>query len=353
MTRTQILALSAAATLAVIGGVLVWQGLSPSAPPVKPPSESQNQTPAPKPSVAEPAPTAPAVKPQAIIPEFDTVRVEPSGETVVAGHGEPNAKIALMAGDKILGEAQANAGGDFVIVPEPLAPGNYLLSLRSTSGSAAAIMSEQTITVSVPAKGQKGVIVALTQPGKPSKLLSDPTVDTGGAPQPGEASKPTVAIKTAEVDKGGFYTSGLAPAGSHLRIYLNGSALADVIADAEGKWSLTIGKGVTAGHYILRADAIDAKGKVIARAEVPFDVPVTIAETGDGKPKPAASSADSSRAIVSEISTVTVARGDSLWRISQKLLGQGLRYTSIYQANASQIRDPNLIYPGQVFVLPH
>lgn len=57
--------------------------------------------------------------------------------------------------------------------------------------------------------------------------------------------------------------------------------------------------------------------------------------------------------MVPKIDTATVTRGDSLWRISQKELGEGIRYTLIYQANASQIRDPNLIYPGQVFVMPH
>ena len=60
-----------------------------------------------------------------------------------------------------------------------------------------------------------------------------------------------------------------------------------------------------------------------------------------------------SDAVIAEIQTATVARGDSLWRISRKLLGHGTRYTQIYEANARQIRNPKLIYPGQVFVLPN
>ena len=42
----------------------------------------------------------------------------------------------------------------------------------------------------------------------------------------------------------------------------------------------------------------------------------------------------------------------SLWRISWHLLGDGQRYRQIFAANASQIRDPKLIYPGQIFVVP-
>ncbi len=432
MTRTQILALFLGASLAVVAGVLAWQGLLPGVPPLQPRNVSPaplaakgTDKPAPAPSPAKPAQiaTVEAAKPQPVIPQFDTVRVEPSGETVVAGHGAPNAKIALMAGDKVIGAVQAGDLGDFVIVPQALPPGNYVLSLRSESGTAAPVQSRQTITVSVPAKGQKGVVVALTEPGKPSQLLVDPTAQSASAEKPSQDGKaetpprqsaepkPAVAIKTAEVDKGGFYAAGFAPPGTHLRIYLNGSFLTDVIADAKGRWSLTIGKGMTAGHYVVRADAIGTDGKVIARAEVPFDVPVAVAEAGalapkpepkpatdakpsagavaslaasvaaastedeggksdapkaadadghskdgDGKPKLAAAASpapDPSRAVLPEIGTARVTRGDSLWRISRKTLGHGVRYTLIYQANASQIRDPNLIYPGQVFVLPH
>ena len=56
--------------------------------------------------------------------------------------------------------------------------------------------------------------------------------------------------------------------------------------------------------------------------------------------------------MVPEVNTAIVARGDNLWRISKRIYGQGLRYTVIFGANTPQIRDPDLIYPGQVFVLP-
>lgn len=55
---------------------------------------------------------------------------------------------------------------------------------------------------------------------------------------------------------------------------------------------------------------------------------------------------------IPEVSTAQVTRGDSLWRISRQIYGRGIRYTEIFEANKDQIRDPNLIYPGQIFVLP-
>lgn len=44
--------------------------------------------------------------------------------------------------------------------------------------------------------------------------------------------------------------------------------------------------------------------------------------------------------------------GNSLWRIARRTLGGGIHYSEIYQANRDQIRDPNLIYPGQIFTVP-
>jgi nucleoid-associated protein YgaU len=50
--------------------------------------------------------------------------------------------------------------------------------------------------------------------------------------------------------------------------------------------------------------------------------------------------------------STTVSRGDSLWRLSRLRYGVGTRYAVIYKTNREQIRNPNLIHPGQIFVLP-
>ena len=47
-----------------------------------------------------------------------------------------------------------------------------------------------------------------------------------------------------------------------------------------------------------------------------------------------------------------IRRGDNLWTIARRVYGEGIKYTTIYQANTGQIRDPDRIYPGQVFELP-
>ena len=85
-------------------------------------------------------------------------------------------------------------------------------------------------------------------------------------------------------------------------------------------------------HY-LRVDQVEAGGHVVARVESPFARVEPIAVmTGDAR--------------------VVVQPGNSLWRIARRTLGDGPQFTAIYEANRSQITDPNLIYPGQVFVVP-
>ena len=49
---------------------------------------------------------------------------------------------------------------------------------------------------------------------------------------------------------------------------------------------------------------------------------------------------------------VIVQPGNSLWRIARRAYGRGAQYTIIYAANAAQIRNPDLIYPGQIFDVP-
>ena len=158
-----------------------------------------------------------------------------------------------------------------------------------------------------------------------------------------------------------------------MRFYLNDSFVTSVTAGTDGRFAVTINEGVAPGNYRVRLDEASSSGSVRARAEVPFNVPDTTASvpaqaTASKRPELAAtqqpqlaaagatilpdSGAPPSTVVVPKITTTTVSRGDSLWRLSQPSYGAGTRYAVIYKANREQIRNPNLIYPGQVFVLP-
>ena len=319
------------------------------------------------------------------LPEFDIVRIEPSGDSVIAGRGAPGATIALLDGGAALARAVADARGEVVFLPPPLAPGAHVLTLQSVQTSGSSVVASRSVPVVVPKKDGDAPLLSLAAPSKPAVIPPDnrPPVPRPSAALPASvpAKMPPVAIRTAEAVVGGsFFATGIAPPGSQSRLYLNGAFLAKVIADLHGLWALKVEKGMRPGSYVVRADEVEpASGKVIARAEVPFIFPVPslasspaatdasqpakssmASPSGDqlqlgapASPDDIAKEAPAAVAtVVNEVRTATVTRGDSLWRISRKILGRGIRYKQIYEANESQIRNPSLVFPGQIFVMP-
>ena len=319
-------------------------------------------------------------------PSFDVVRVTPQGETLVAGRGQPGADVLLMDGTKMLAQGKVDANGQFVLMPSALPEGTHALTLSTKGAEGGEQSSKQSVVVNMAPANKGGIIIALAEPGKPTRILSAPAPVTtaaapnAAAPQPAgpqpagpqpaavqvasapAGAPPNVAIQSVDVEKdGAFYVTGNAPKDAQVRVYLNDSMVASATSNAQGHWSMKILKGVPAGSLKVRADEVaDASGKVLSRAEVPFQNAVVAnnAAAPAAVQPAAAATADKSAApsksdvVVAAVATATVVRGDSLWRISRKMLGQGIRYTTIYAANAKQIRNPSLIYPGQVFVVP-
>lgn len=134
-------------------------------------------------------------------------------------------------------------------------------------------------------------------------------------------------------DSGQLALSGRAKPGAHVRIYLDNKPIGTTTAEPSGRWALAPDDKVASGIYRMRVDQIDPNGSVVARIETRF----SRAEPLGDLPRD---------------SIVFVQPGNSLWRIARRTYGDGFRYTVIYEANRQQIRDPDLIYPGQVFQLP-
>jgi nucleoid-associated protein YgaU len=136
-------------------------------------------------------------------------------------------------------------------------------------------------------------------------------------------------------DAGRIRLSGEAAAGAALRIYVNNEPAGVTMAGPSGRWDAVLERTLKPGDYTLRLDQLGPSGKPDARLETPF--------TRVGHP-PVAGDVD--------VDYVIVQPGNSLWRIARRIFGEGLRYVHIYEANEAQIRDPDLIYPGQVFEVP-
>ncbi|MXQ12676.1 LysM peptidoglycan-binding domain-containing protein [Microvirga makkahensis] len=410
-----ILGAAAAGVVAVLVGALYWAWPSTPEPPGSAAApQAAIQQPAPQQSPpAESAPAKPAETrapaPKAaeapIVPSFDLVRVEPNGESVIAGRAAPGATIELLRGDQVHSRAVADASGLFAIVPPALPPGSHQIVLQSIAPDGARQRSTQSVTVVIDA-AQKRPLVTLTTPDQPTVVLSNPEPPepqvaqnapkepeqpaqpegpAQPAPQPPQqqanaapeppaqpAPRPEIKIVSVETEEGKLFVSGVSAPGATVRLYLNDALIAPGGAGADGKVSFSIGSGVRPGDYRIRLDDVDpVSGQVKSRAEVAFNVPVQVASSRreapgttppsqspstQGQPAARASAeaqvAAAGTIVIPNINTAIVSRGDNLWRISQRIYGSGYRYTVIYGANQDQIRNPDLIYPGQVFVLP-
>jgi hypothetical protein len=430
-----------------------------------------------QPDQAAPDKTAPAPAGEAAQkPAFDVVRVEPTGDAVIAGRASPRASVQLRSDGQVVAQTNADESGQFAFLPPPFSAGGHRLQLAARNEGASEVYSDAVgIDVPVtalaaapnPPPGAMGAgpaaLVAKKRIDEPARLtvtpyplakLKPPTnaaadtrVASIGSAQAGAAA-PRVSVLSVEANgDGGLEAKGVADPNALVRLYLNNAFLAEAVVGADGRWSLTVQRGMKPGAYAIRADQIDgANGLVSARAEVPFNYPDHLASPvialtnpqpansapptskpaapqiaavkpapsnvianpaqADGEPRrtepglqastptkpmaqapaapvfapgtsaaqprvsepqlakpdsatPAIAAAQpeppqqrSADAVVAEVRTAKIVPGDNLWDLSQHFYGWGPHYRTIYEANAAQIRDPALIYPAQIFVVP-
>ena len=214
----------------------------------------------------------------------------------------------------------------------------------------------------------------------------------------------TIAYPSA----GTVQVGGRGQPGAGLRLYVDNAETASGVIPGDGRWLLTLGD-TAPGIYILRADQIDASGAVTSRFETPFKretlEALAAAVAGTAEPLPTAPAAPPAArdltvlapavdppavaeaappsvaalpgpvpgpapAVLAEPGTgaspdlagavveppprvtVTVQPGFTLWGIAEDRYGDGLLYIQVFEANRDKIRDPDLIFPGQVFTVP-
>ncbi|MFZ1512107.1 MAG: LysM peptidoglycan-binding domain-containing protein, partial [Tabrizicola sp.] len=75
-------------------------------------------------------------------------------------------------------------------------------------------------------------------------------------------------------------------------------------------------------------------------------------ETAAAPEAPAAPQPDPAPTAAAMPVTVTVQPGFTLWGIAQERYGDGVLYVQVFEANKDKIKNPDLIYPGQVFSVP-
>jgi nucleoid-associated protein YgaU len=161
--------------------------------------------------------------------------------------------------------------------------------------------------------------------------------------QPQPTAPASVTLDTIGYsDDGTLQLSGRASAEAvEVRAYLNNRLVAGLPVRAGGQWRGDV-PDIAPGVYTLRIDALDAQGEVSSRLETPFkrEAPEILAAAEENSEQGG------------PVRAVTVQAGDTLWAIARDRYGNGVLYVQVFEANRASIRDPDLIYPGQVFDLP-
>ncbi|UVK44599.1 LysM peptidoglycan-binding domain-containing protein [Mesorhizobium sp. AR07] len=292
------------------------------------------------------------------------------------------------------------AGQVLAMVEEPGKPAQLLTVPAPETKPAAPAAGNQAAAPAAPATAAPATAAAA--PAAPAATTPAPAVveatpaPAAPATQPAASvAEPKIVVEAVEIDGHKIFVAGLADAGRKVRAYANDILLGDARTSPDRHFLVEATRDIPVGSYTIRVDGLDADGvKVVARAAVPFErepgesvAAVAPAELKPAEAKPAApavvaavpaapateapaSAAAQAPAVVAAATppsdvpetvapklehadgAVIIRRNDTLWRISRRVYGHGVRYSTIYLANRDQISDPDRIWPGQVFKVP-
>ncbi|NKX46260.1 LysM peptidoglycan-binding domain-containing protein [Roseicyclus persicicus] len=345
-----------------------------------------------------------------VAPRFDVVRVEAGGSAVIAGQAGPGATVTLSLDGAPLQVVEADAAGNFVamLLLDP-SQDPRLLSLQAALPGQDPVAGSETVLIA-PFEGEVAGALGAAPPPAPEPAQSAeapgvgettstapavPGIAPAPAPAPGadlaaaapdaapEAGTPAPApvagteapapagpeapaVLLADADgvrvlqapgappaaqteirldaitydvAGEVTLAGRGPADASVRVTLNNRPINMGEIGPGGQWSLDL-PDVDPGTYTLRLEQVAADGSVARTVETPFlrEDPARIR--------------DNPMLVDPGASVITVQRGFTLWGIAEANFGDGILYVQIFEENRDAIRDPDLIFPGQIFALP-
>ncbi|ACM26018.1 LysM domain-containing peptidoglycan binding protein [Rhizobium rhizogenes K84] len=236
-------------------------------------------------------------------PSFDVLRVEPDGSTVIAGSAEPNSKLEIVDGDKVVTTTQVGPTGDFVaVLDNPLPPGDHELALRATGKDGKAVTSEEVATVSVPKDDKSQLLAMVSKPGAASRIITAPsakqgrvtpseqTTATDAKPQDNAAvasanpatatppaatssGEPDVMVNAVEIENDRIFVAGTTKPNTKVRAYADDKLIGEITAGADGHFVVDGTLPLAVGDHKIRVDVLGANGDVVVRTSVNFTRP--------------------------------------------------------------------------------
>lgn len=296
--------------------------------------------------------TAESAVGDAVAPSDGAVLIAPVRAPLAVADASDEAAVEPETGSADVAEAPAEIQGSGTEIetaaatPAPSAVGDATAEDDAAVAATASGREETTQTAALEAPdvsagdADASPATAVEQPETPEApavVVADSSgvrvVQPATQPQTGPDFAPNVVIDTITYDTDGEVAlAGRGQGEGFVRVYLDEKPVKTTEIEADGSWSAELPE-IDAGIYRLRIDEVDASGEVTSRVETPFkrEEPDVVEGT---------------------IKAVTVQPGFTLWAIAKRRYGDGIQYVRVYEANRDLIRDPDLIYPGQVFAIP-
>ncbi len=232
------------------------------------------------------------------LPAFDVLRVEPDGSTVIAGSAEPNGKLEVVDGDKVVTTTDVGPSGDFAaVLDNPLGPGDHQLVLKVTGKDGKVQTSEEVATVSVPKDGSGAELLAMvSKPGEASRIITAPKAEqqTAAATPAANGATPAlpaastdiantapavpaapaeVMVNAVEIEGNKIFVAGTAKANANVLAYADDKLIGKARAGGDGHFVIDGAMDLAVGDHKIRVDVVDGAGKVLVRAAVNFNRP--------------------------------------------------------------------------------
>jgi nucleoid-associated protein YgaU len=332
----------------------------------------------------EEAQAAPDI-PTPVPPSISTFRLETDGQMLISGRSQPGWDVTVLIDDAEMATFPADGTGEFaqfLSIELSDMPRILKLSARSPeTGEELASLEDIIIApmervaqddVTEPTPQAEEVVVDTASDSVPEETVEvsedkvEVAEDVAPEPEPEAQLEQTAAVLVSDEDgvrvlqsptvsdaapevmsavaldtityslEGDVQLSGRGQQQGFVRVYLDNTPVTSSRIEEDGNWRSELPE-VDTGVYTLRIDEVDEDGNVVSRVETPFkreDKEILAQEETEG------------------VRAITVQAGNTLWAISRERYGEGTAYVRIFEANRDRIRDPNLIYPGQVFAIP-
>ena len=319
---------------------------------------------------------------------IDAISYDAAGAVQLAGRGQAGASLRLYLDNAELASVTVAEGGTWAVTLPEVAPGLYTLRADQMDSS-----GKVTSRFETPFKRESlEALAAVTAPApapaaaEPAPVAAEPEpapVEVAAAPEPAtpEPAAPEPAPATAEPAAAPEPAPVAVAAAPEAAAPEPAPATADPAAAPEPAPVAAIAAPAPAPTPEPAPATAEPAPATAEPAAAPAPQPAPVAAVGAAAPAPAApepapapiaaAPAPTTPAPVAAAPTapqpeaapqptaalpaltVTVQPGFTLWRIARENFGHGIMYVQVFEANRDKIRDPDLIYPGQVFTIPH